>query len=443
MARSSSIGGNSGISNQDATSKTVNYLLLEHKVLHDTPFPVEVSQTQYDQKAHHLRPVFAQALKDEFGLQVDLQHLRLWKPKIPLTVDAPLGEGWFVKSVESFHQSFEIIPFVDTLRSRLRSTIDNHDLIHIIVTISDIYNEGRRTLPVVPGPVSASKLLHPAIEAGYFTVNKGRDWKSVQKPERHSRDIKTSPQTTLPIILIGFSMIDVTATDSGTAKALCYGDNFEPERFRVHLDTWVQTKLYKAEVGWLRATMTPLLQGGSVDANHYCKPEDAINDLSKRIDFLYPFEAPPIVFVSLSGFSIGEKHWDIRVSSSNVDSRGFTVNIGRTRQWKSLSNTHVHWLAFPEHGLPGQQLCVGEFKASGLNPSKRSQTGTVNFSREFKNGPPSLFFSINNIDAEAPETLRVHAKVSNITGRGMDWKIEQWSNTRIHNVSVSYLAIED
>jgi hypothetical protein len=101
MARSSSLGGHSGISNQDATSKTVNYLLLEHKVLHDTPFPVEVSQAQYDQKTHHLRPVFAQALKDEFGLEVDLQHLRLWKVRLRLLSHESSGFTFFDEAENS------------------------------------------------------------------------------------------------------------------------------------------------------------------------------------------------------------------------------------------------------------------------------------------------------------------------------------------------------
>jgi len=168
-------------------------------------------------------------------------------------------------------------------------------------------------------------------------------------------------------------------------------------------------------------------------------------DVIERINFKLPFASPPKVFAVLSGFSLaGDNHWDIRVFANSVDSRGFTINIIKTRESRGLGNGQVHWIAFPEGGIPGMKMCCGDLRSKdGTHITSTSPSyGHVDFDGMGFAKTPHIFLALSQFDAQSSKNLRIDLPSSNVTATGMDWRISTWGDTKIYSATASYLALE-
>jgi len=271
----------------------------------------------------------------------------------------------------------------------------------------------------------------------------------VESGERHSKIVSYPSTAALPVIVVGFQDLDVgpDARNSGNPIDInSSADNILLKSFRCHISSWGHTKLYHASVNWLVADASPLLQSGCVDSQHYRCQRVNGGDVIERIEFATPFSHPPKLFVAISGLGLGSNkhsttHWDIRTFATNVDRKGFTINIVTTKEWDGgLAYGQVHWLAFPEGGLPGIPMCCGDLRSR--KGASTSFEGHVDFDVDFKK-EPKIFLALGQFDAQKNRNIRIKLQSSNITEKGMDWKLSTWFDTNIYSATATFLAIED
>ncbi|KAG2003784.1 hypothetical protein CC2G_004362 [Coprinopsis cinerea AmutBmut pab1-1] len=428
-------------------SVTLNYVFIDPGCLEasETPMPITIPRTLFEGKLRPCREVFATEISTEFGLEVAAGKVKFWKPMESLTVDVPADPTWS-GIISEFRETFAQIPFTRSLSRALQQTFTNSDLIHVAVTASSIpKSDTHRTDPpasastAAPDGPPAYSFVHPMITRGEYETNEGerrRSWRSITYGERHMTDITITPRSTIPSILLGLNTIDIGAGPDGSMDFSSHASSLASSSFRLHVDSWGKTSLYNARMHWLVVNSSPSIQIGCVDTA--CdKPQKTDGDFVQRVTFTRPFNAPPKVLVALSGFSLGEgtdvKNWEIRASATNVDSRGFTINIYK----EGRGHGQIHWLAFPEGGVPNVTMCSGDFR---FNSS--SSEGNIDFEFAFKK-PPLLFVALNQFKADRSKNLRIEISTSSVTGLGMKWKIRSWSNTVLTSAAASFVAIED
>ncbi|EAU81009.1 hypothetical protein CC1G_03185 [Coprinopsis cinerea okayama7 len=422
----------------DQGSQVIHSLLLDRGPVCDVPIPIAFTPVQYRGPSYHLLKTLIQALNDAYGVDIDVKEIRLWKPKEHLKPDVAIDQGWVSRATSEFHDWFSLIPFTQSLSDALDTTVaHNKSGIHLVVTTTTIYHRA--------GQEGASRMVGPPLRDQVPIIDVGvLEALSLPLGEGKSTVVQTSPLYLTPIVVLGFSSITSWGWYEKTAQFLTHAGSFTPTSFQVNTNNWTHTS-GEFGVSWLRADRSSLLQGGifSTNANSNSKTTSLI---SERVAFGPSFESPPRVFVSPSGFQFDGKAWDIRVFSTDVNRSGFKMNVVRSPEEGTLANIQVHWLAFPEGGLPGRQMCTGQFHISEvLDSSSPVKSGDVVFEQAFtisdSETPPRIFLAIDHIKASKAHTLRIWVSVSNVTSSGMEWKIQTADDTVIYSASVSYLAI--
>jgi hypothetical protein len=209
--------------------------------------------------------------------------------------------------------------------------------------------------------------------------------------------------------------------------------------------------LYNVGLDWI-AIEEPGWQSGvlrSVDARGW-GPKDS---LEHRVNFAKPFEdGPPMVFVAFNTVDVDGPR-NLRVYATAIDHRGINVavlNLGEGEESKTrIHATAVTWIAIPASDvMKKRNAWIGCF-ATGIGGPGSQTThddpnrwdGHVDFGFEFKR-PPKIFVGLSQMSAAVDKKLQLGVTASDVTTSGMNWRIEKWDDTVLHNAGANFIAVD-
>jgi len=401
---------------------------VDPRVRHEVAYPLALEHAEvHEHRVLDIRGSFAQAIEKEFGIAVAARRIRLWAPSRAIGI----AEVVPPEGVERILEAATVIPYGRTLAASAKL---HEDDVHVLVTITPD--------PVVqiaePGPAELAVPEVPAVDTGCWVINPGRKADTVGEGERHATEVATPAcRGGLAGIVLGMSLLYFDSS-RGAFSARASADNIRQKSMRLHLDSRDASRLFHADVAWLRHGLHPALQSGSVDAVNAGGAH--LSEVWHRVKFEDQYAAPPRVLVVLSGLTVGEgAHWDVCAFATDVCARAFTVRMGRTRGGAPLGATQVHWFAFPEGGLPGLPMCAGTRSVGG-----DGGTGRVLFEPGMFAEPPRVFVAVSQFRARrvAGAYFSLRVEVRDVTADGMEWALPRWDATVLESATMVYLAFQ-
>jgi hypothetical protein len=202
--------------------------------------------------------------------------------------------------------------------------------------------------------------------------------------------------------------------------------------------------LFNGGLDWFVTDITPELQMGVFDTAtlpHMPNPPvPGIGNVVQRIEFKKPYPATPKVMVCLTGFGTNSStRYSLKAYATDIDRRGFTLNITTGSNEVRMLFATVNWLAVAED-LPS--IAVGSFSTeNNSTQGSSSNGGRLDFGRWFKR-PPKVLVGLNGFDGAVGWNMRLNIKVEEIQVDGMGWKFETWADTVLGSASAAFLAIE-
>ncbi|CAM6102214.1 unnamed protein product [Calypogeia fissa] len=220
----------------------------------------------------------------------------------------------------------------------------------------------------------------------------------------------------IPIVVTGLSMLDIRNTELNdqtierydkTKVIKCVADEVSRDQFSIHFNFWPDTTLYNAKASWLRlasATSSGILAG-------MCNVTEAMEQVTRTVQFGTTFPERPKVFVGLSGFRYGRTSFvDLYLVAARCDAFDFHLSLS------PFSSTEVMWIAFP----PDFDVRIGEYRSSG---SYVGGLGSIDFHPAFPR-TPEVFTALTHLQvAQNNFSVRLNAKAASESR--MDWSIEQ------------------
>lgn len=255
-----------------------------------------------------------------------------------------------------------------------------------------------------------------------------------------SKEITFAPgYAMVPGIVVGLTALDIDRDTISRVKA--FTSEIQCVRFKIHLDTWIDTKLYSAGCSWLQ------LEADDMDFQYgtYNTIEDHPSSVTqmcntRQITFKRAYACPPIVVVWLSSFAVGSGS-SSRITSfaTGVTAARFTIHID-TWADSRLYRAVASWIAYPQD-RPG--VASGNFSIKDLHSWADPQlynSAYEAFGNAMFDKPPRTFVALNMLDIGRDHNMRVSVRVDNVSTAGMSWHLDTWSNTILHSAGASYLA---
>ncbi|KAJ2936090.1 hypothetical protein H1R20_g1005, partial [Candolleomyces eurysporus] len=282
-----------------------------------------------------------------------------------------------------------------------------------------------------------------AVRALVGTYETDGDWTRTKEAERYSEAINFSyhPWQTVPRIALGLTMLDIGWNHGTPIRVESFTQNITKEGFICGTRSWGNGILHNAVVDWI-AIEHPSWQCGVFNSQDVKLSDELEMSSEHRVNFSKPFEdGPPMVFVCFSGLHVMGK-WNVRVYATNIDPAGFTVAIVSCGEEDNgppvkLRSAAITWIAVPGSDVTKKKnVWIGSFatgrKAGGLNECN----GHVDFGFVFKR-TPKIFVGLRQFSASKDRNLRVRVKTSNVTTKGMDWRIEKWDDTVLFSATLT------
>ena len=276
------------------------------------------------------------------------------------------------------------------------------------------------------------------MEVGNFSTDDIRPW---NKP----RSFNISPRKftqpfsldgPYPTVVHGLNGLDICKSRNVRVKAS--SSDISSFGFTVHNNSWEDTVLYRASSSFIATDGL----GADVDAGTV-NVHEGFHQTEKTIKFNTKFTAPPTVLVWLSGLDV-EKGRNMRVkcSASNVTEDSFKLSL--EGWWDTLlhNGTEATWFAYNE-GKTG--VTSGRFHTK-REPGELSK-GKIKFvpdgDREIFKTIPKIFLAFDYLDVDKNHNTRVWLKADKVTRHGFEWTVQAWSDTRLHMVGATWVAVEE
>jgi len=245
--------------------------------------------------------------------------------------------------------------------------------------------------------------------------------------------IKISPKfATPPAIMSGLTSLEADRCAGVRVDAAV--EDVHKHIFGAHIQTWANTKLYRASCTWLAMPSGhPHFQIGKFYTweGPAWKPEKYVTH--REIVFPHPYEAPPKVvlwFNRLDFCCLCNEH--IMTFATDVTRAGFTAHINSWGDTK-LHAAGISWFAYPD-GYPG--ICSGT-----VLPDKGT-SGVVEFEKEFTNPPTAVLVGLSKLESDKKARCSFNIITEAVSEVGMGIRVEGFGDTVLHSAGVSYIAIE-
>ena len=171
--------------------------------------------------------------------------------------------------------------------------------------------------------------------------------------------------------------------------------------------------------------------------NLWMNPDDPA---SVRIEFEHPFVTPPKVAVFFNCIDLDKNHnWHLKTTATDIDVNGFTLNIGTW--WDTiLYAARVGWIAYPEDreqifSTSVSTLNIRPVTEPQLEHSKEISFNSVKFFKK-----PSVFIALNSLDIDCKTSLRIHARVEDVSTTRLVWHITSWADTVVYSAGATIIA---
>ncbi|KAH6899521.1 hypothetical protein BKA70DRAFT_1569413 [Coprinopsis sp. MPI-PUGE-AT-0042] len=433
-----------------------------------SPLPVSVPESLLHRPSAHLRASIIESLRGE-GTQVEQRELRFWKPKRPLKASDVVSDlsTWFLGTGDG-ERRFIAMALTESPLTSFGERIRDQSLVHLVVT------SGKAPYilePPSPGPSNIG--LTPPLTITIGTEAFPKHGKA-EKGERYNYDVSIVQASSasrdvtggVPAVLLGIYALDANS-DGGTIQLISHVSNLHPDGFRMYVDSGKDNTLYGVHLSWMAISpslpspsiTTEGIQCGVADS-HFPSPQNQGCRRSKhRVNFRWTYEQPPEVFACLAGLTTGgdesPHRWDIRTYVTNIDRKGFVLNVERVQfsdPNKAVAHAQVSWMAFPYGGTADLQLACGEVNMEdgtqvdegstsvlGSRHSLKGWQGELTFAEKFTS-PPQVFSAFTSFELPA-NTMRMIAETENVTKEGMEWKIGTWIGGPARSATMAFLAI--
>ncbi|KZP17058.1 hypothetical protein FIBSPDRAFT_865389 [Athelia psychrophila] len=276
---------------------------------------------------------------------------------------------------------------------------------------------------------------------GKFDVTEVRAWQN-PTTKTHKSITFSKPFVVPPGLPIGLNTLNIDA--GANIRVTSSASDITKTGFVVHVDCWLETKLYSAGVSWLEVGPGDLEcqhgQFGTTDVHPRNMPQA---QTSRRINFARPYVTPPKVISFLTSLDMArDRNWRITTKVTGIDKKGFTIHIDT---WLNtiLYSGRVGWIAYPEdrpfvYSGTADVTDVRACTNTVANNSKAIDFGGTQFWKT-----PSVFVALNSLDLGCGRNLRLRAFVDNVSTSGMTWHIDTWSDSVLYGGGISYLAFCD
>ena len=246
-------------------------------------------------------------------------------------------------------------------------------------------------------------------------------------------------QPFLPALVYGLNWIDVAAgTDLRISASI---KDVKIDRFTGMLTSWSNGNLQSGGMTWLEAQRFPFLQSGEFAPEG--RPTNGPRpSISKRVPFASTFSKPPkvVCFFTMLDLTNGFD-WCTKVSPSDIDTKGFTINI------TSLPNTgllsaRATWLAYPSDQA---KVASGRFSTADIanrKPTQADNNAVKSFATPFSK-VPKVFLALDEINFAGNKDLTCKLSLTNVTSSAMTWSIQSWVNESLIGSGASFFAWEE
>jgi len=282
----------------------------------------------------------------------------------------------------------------------------------------------------LPKPVQRA---HPV--AGTFSTQDVRPWNAPR--HQTSKYLPFAEDYSLPPnLFLGLNSLDFDCRANIRIKTNT--SDIQVDGFRLAIDSWHDTVLYSARVGWLEIPPNEAAyqygQFCTMDDHPWYSPQIYT---SRRITFSRPFNQPPKVVVALHALDMNrERNWRVVARATDIDRHGFTIHLD-TWHDSRLYMAKADWFAYP---ADQNGIVEGTLTAQDPNGNQRNHSGTVEFGAKLSK-IPNVFVGINMLDVGCAANLRISAFADSITTASMTWHIDTWSNTILYGAGISYVCV--
>jgi hypothetical protein len=132
-------------------------------------------------------------------------------------------------------------------------------------------------------------------------------------------------------------------------------------------------------------------------------------------------------------------NWRCKVYATEITAQSFVIHIDT---WAStiLHSATASWIAH-DSNLPN--ISSGSFNTMDLRPwyiPKRKNKGMATFEKTFES-IPRVFAALNWLDISNKTNLRLKLDISDVSAKGLTWKLDTWDRTVLYSAGASYIAI--
>lgn len=244
----------------------------------------------------------------------------------------------------------------------------------------------------------------------------------------------------VPGLVVGLTAVDASCNANVRAKA--YTSKIQRDCFTIHVDSWMDTKLYGAGCTWLQIKADDMdFQYGSYHTLEDHNWDKYPTQNTRKINFQRAYSATPTVVVWLTVIDIGHGgSWRMRSYATDVTATGFTIHID---SWcdSRLHSAMASWVAYPAD-RPG--IASGNVSTDDIRSWAQPQVYNSAF-RAFDAGvfekPPRVFIALNALNIDRKHNMRLHLEVNNVSAAGMTWHLNAWDETILYSAGASYIAL--
>jgi len=281
-----------------------------------------------------------------------------------------------------------------------------------------------------PGTSGFTLSNRPAtIAIGSYETN--NDFTVVSKGAKNSAILSFGArEPAYPKVVSGLNKVDMgnTSGNNWDIRITSFADNISMKEFTMHIDSWADTMLYNARVSWFQlAAAEPDIQCDTFKSSQS-------GNVNETVTFPRAFVKPPIVFVGLSGFDIGD-NWRIDLYTSAITETSFDIHIdtwGSSELWSAQAT----WIAIPNDKA---NVLTGDFRGDTAAGTNTGWNGTTAFAVAFDR-IPALFTALTRFDVDHFHNFRVKV-VTEASESELKWNIQTWSDTTLYSVRAAYLAM--
>ncbi|KAI5456883.1 hypothetical protein BGZ63DRAFT_365459 [Mariannaea sp. PMI_226] len=204
------------------------------------------------------------------------------------------------------------------------------------------------------------------------------------------------------------------------------------------------TSLSQTDKGFMSRTYP--LEGGMLDSFYTMEIQDpplTSQELTKRANFAWDFQAPPFIAIGLNYIDADhERNVRVQAVAEQVTTTSADIRLSHWSDTKAYG-LGCTWGTF---AVDDPEIQGGEFSTSEDHPwwePKQKTSRRVAFRRPFSSGAPRVVVWYKMLDIDSGKWWRTMALAENVTAEGFDLSVETWGDSILYGASVTWLAHQE